>query len=72
MTLSILDVTGRIITTLVDDRCLPGKYVVIWNGETRSGAAVGGGVGAAAGSGVYFYRLTAGDYTATRKRLITR
>jgi Right handed beta helix region len=62
--LSVLDVSGRVVATLVDDLYLPGNHTVAWNGSTTNGSLVD--------SGVYFCHLKAGDYTATRKLLITR
>jgi GH18 family chitinase/photosystem II stability/assembly factor-like uncharacterized protein len=59
VTLKIYDVLGREVATLV-------------NGEERAGfkSAVWNATGFA--SGVYFYRLQAGDYTATRKLLLLK
>jgi Right handed beta helix region len=62
--LSVLDVSGRVVATLVDDLYLPGNHTVAWNGSNTNGGLVC--------SGVYFCHLIAGDYTATRKLLITR
>jgi Right handed beta helix region len=62
--LSILDVTGRIVTTLIDDIYLPGEHAIVWNGTNSAGHSIS--------SGVYFYHLGAGDNTATRKLLIAR
>ena len=57
--LSIHDVEGRLVTTLVDDTLDEGVREVTWDGKDASGSPVG--------SGVYFYRLTAGDKTLTKK-----
>jgi hypothetical protein len=37
---------------------------VVWDAENRYGTAVG--------SGVYFYRIEAGDFTETRKMVLVR
>ncbi|MFA6540896.1 MAG: T9SS type A sorting domain-containing protein [Bacteroidota bacterium] len=57
--LKIYDVLGREITALVDEYKLPGTYTVEW-------------VASAMSSGVYFYRLTAGNSTQSRKMLLTK
>jgi len=40
------------------------SYAAYWNGKNQLGEAVA--------SGVYFYTLTAGEFTATRKMLIKK
>ena len=51
--LSVYDVTGRLITVLVDQQQSPGDYQVSWDAGQLS-------------SGVYIYRLEAGGQTLTR------
>jgi hypothetical protein len=41
-----------------------GSYELVWNGLYDSGSAVS--------SGVYFYRLAAGDFMETRKMILLR
>jgi hypothetical protein len=55
----VYDVLGREVATLVDEVKEPGTYTVQFSG---SGLA----------SGVYFYRLTAGSYLATRRMMLVR
>jgi len=57
--LEVFDVIGRRVATLLDKALQPGEYEVRWD---ATGAA----------SGVYFYRLTAADYTETRKMLLLK
>lgn len=64
VTLTIYDVRGRLVKTLVDAGKEAGKYTVGWNGTN--------GLGASVGSGVYYYRLTAGKKTITRKLVVLR
>lgn len=59
VTLTIYDVLGREVEKLVNERKAPGSYSIYWN----PGAVP---------SGVYFYRLTAGSFTNTKKTLIIR
>ncbi|MCH7761985.1 T9SS type A sorting domain-containing protein [candidate division TA06 bacterium] len=62
--LSVYDLTGRRVATLTDGRLEAGRYSFTWDGRDSSGREVS--------SGVYFYRLTAGDYTSTKKLVLLR
>jgi hypothetical protein len=62
--LSIYDVRGRLVRSLVHDVRAEGWNEVIWDGTDTTGRR--------AGSGVYFYRLTAGDQTITRRMALLR
>lgn len=63
--LSIFDVAGRLIHTLINgDQIAPGQHSVDWNGRTGEGAPVAGGV--------YFYRLDAGNYIATKRMTLLK
>jgi hypothetical protein len=62
--LSIYDVRGRIVKTLVRGYKKAGSYEVVWNGYDRNGREVS--------SGVYFYRMKAGSYKETRKLVLLR
>ena len=59
VSLKVFDALGRKVSALVSEELLAGTYVRQWN-------AVG------LPSGVYFYRLQAGDFTDTRKLIIIR
>ncbi len=61
VTLEIYDLLGRRITTLVNKEQTAGWYSVRWNGLNQYGISVS--------SGVYFYRLKAGEYQSMRKML---
>lgn len=61
VTLTVYDVTGRSISTLVDTKYPTGSYSVKWNGTDNIGNQVS--------TGVYFARLQAGDYSQTIKML---
>ncbi len=61
--LKIFDLLGREIETLVNEVQTPGRYSVQFNiGSSQYYIA----------SGVYFYRLTAGKFTETRRMLIIK
>ncbi|MCK4856331.1 MAG: HYR domain-containing protein, partial [candidate division Zixibacteria bacterium] len=62
--LSVYNVLGIRINTLVSEYQAEGEYTVKWYGDTESGAPVA--------SGVYFYKLKAGDYTDTRKMMLLK
>ncbi|UCF63987.1 MAG: T9SS type A sorting domain-containing protein [bacterium] len=62
--LEIFNVLGQRIGTLLD-RWLPaGKYREIWDARNEAGLKLG--------SGIYFYRITAGDYVQTRKMILLK
>jgi photosystem II stability/assembly factor-like uncharacterized protein len=57
--LKIYDILGRRVVTLVDETKNPGQYEIEWNAQRLP-------------SGMYFYRLTVGGFTQTRKMVILR
>jgi hypothetical protein len=62
--LSIYDVTGRLVTNLINDHHVPGRYEAAWSGRDRRGHTVA--------SGVYFYRLDIGSWARTKRMLKLR
>jgi hypothetical protein len=61
--LTICDIGGRLIKTLVNQRQHPGDYRISWDGRDEGGEAVS--------SGVYFSRLIVSDLELSRPRKIT-
>jgi hypothetical protein len=57
--LKIYDNLGREIYTLVSEGMIAGKYEIEWNASNYP-------------SGVYFYKLIAGDYVETRKMILLK
>jgi len=57
--LKIYDVSGREIQTLVNEKLQPGTYETVWNASNFS-------------SGVYFYKLTSGDFKETKKMVLIK
>jgi hypothetical protein len=55
----VLDILGRKVTVLVDEKLLPGSYETTWRAENLP-------------SGVYFYRLTTEDFAATKKMILLK
>ena len=69
VTLHIYSVNGTLVRTLILGHQAAGLYqnrsrAAHWDGKNEFGESVA--------SGVYFYMLTAGDFTATRKMLIRK
>lgn len=62
--LKVYDVTGRLRRTLVNESKEPGYCRVLWDGKDDSGKPVT--------SGIYFYRLEAGNFTSMRKLVVMR
>jgi uncharacterized membrane protein len=58
-TIKIFDMLGREIATLVDEEKAPGKYTVRWEAGKNA-------------TGIYFYRLVAGDFVQTRKLVLLK
>ena len=69
VTLTIYDLSGRIVRTLNVGHQIAAVYenrskAIYWDGKNKLGEQVA--------SGVYFYHLSAGDYSATRKMVILK
>jgi chitodextrinase len=63
--LSIYDVQGRLVRRLVDEaQDGPAQYQAPWDGTADSGRLVA--------SGVYYYRLKAGDFEETRRMTLLK
>lgn len=62
--LTILDVRGRVVRRLVDEPKEAGWYSILWNGTDDAGRPVA--------SGLYFYRLAAGDFVGQKKLLLVK
>ena len=59
VTLKIFDVLGREVATLVDTKQIPGNYEYPWSGQNFA-------------SGIYFYRLIAGDVQLQKKMILLK
>jgi hypothetical protein len=62
--LSIYDISGRLVTNLLNDNLTAGNYTLPWMGTDESGKEVS--------SGMYICHLTAGSYHAAVKLVLTR
>ncbi len=66
VSINIYDVTGRLIKILVNEHQHPKLegYTVEWNGRNNNGSSVA--------SGVYFYKMKAGDFSNVKKMVLLR
>lgn len=64
VSIRVFDVSGRLVRTLVDGPGVVGRHAVDWDGRSDGGTAVG--------SGVYFYRMDAGEFTQIRKMTLLK
>jgi hypothetical protein len=64
VSLNIYDIAGRLVHSLVDEKQNAGAHTVTWNGANEGGQRLA--------SGIYFYKLTAGGYSAVKKITILR
>jgi hypothetical protein len=64
VSLRIYDAAGRLVNVLATGRREAGSYELTWDGRDSSGRQVT--------SGVYFYKLSAGEYEKTRKMILLR
>ena len=64
LSLQIYDAMGRLINKLVQQNLSAGSYKFTWSGQNEAGLPVS--------SGLYFCKLKAGDYTATKKLILIK
>ncbi len=62
--LRIYNVLGEVVRTLVDEPMAPGVHHEVWDGRDDQGNKVA--------SGIYFYRLRAGDFQHTKKMVLMK
>ncbi|MBD3178244.1 MAG: T9SS type A sorting domain-containing protein, partial [Candidatus Latescibacteria bacterium] len=62
--LRIYNAGGKLVAEIADGIMEAGYREIVWKGQDRSGSRVA--------SGVYFYRLIAGDFSQTRKMVLLR
>jgi len=59
VTLKVYDVLGNEVATLVNDEVPSGSYEIDFNSDGLT-------------SGIYFYKLTAGNFVQTRKMILLK
>lgn len=62
--IKIYDVLGNEIRTLIDEARIAGKHNIYWNATDNSGKRVS--------SGVYFYTISADNFTQTKKMVLMK
>jgi YVTN family beta-propeller protein len=62
--LRLYNILGQIVRTLVDGNKQPGRYQVSWDSNTANGSPVA--------SGIYIYRIEAGEFVQVRKMVLIR
>jgi hypothetical protein len=62
--IKVYNALGQVVRVVADGPMEPGQHTVHWDGRNALGERVT--------SGVYFYKIEAGPFTATRKMLVLR
>jgi hypothetical protein len=62
--IEVINILGQRVITLVDEQKIAGRYEVEWNGVDAGGNRVS--------SGIYLYRMKAGDFVSTKKMLLMK
>ncbi len=62
--LEIFNVRGQKVKTLVNNSMDAGLHQIVWEGLDDAGKQIS--------SGIYFYKMKAGEYTATRKMIMMK
>jgi hypothetical protein len=64
VSIEVYNILGQRVRTLVDETLEPNSYVRDWDGRADTGERVS--------SGIYFYKMVAGDFSATRKAVLLK
>jgi hypothetical protein len=64
VSLKIYNVAGQLVRTLVNETMAAGIHTVTWDGANSNGEKVA--------SGIYFYKINAGDFSKTMKMVMTK
>ncbi len=64
VTLNIYNIKGQKVKQLICDQLSSGQHSVVWDGRDYNNFPVG--------SGVYFYKLKAGDFQKVRKMILMK
>lgn len=62
--LIIYNILGQKVATVVNQKMVPGRYIIRWNGVNDSGLRIA--------SGVYFFSLNYGHYLKTKKMVLLK
>jgi hypothetical protein len=64
VSLNVYNILGQVVRTLVDEELPAGPHSVTWDGKNGQGSDVA--------SGVYFYRMKAGNFESTERMTLLR
>jgi Peptidase family C25/Propeptide_C25/FlgD Ig-like domain len=64
ISLEIYNMKGQKVRTLINDQLSSGQHSIVWNGKDDNNKPVS--------SGIYFYKITTGDFQSTRKMLLMK
>ncbi len=64
VTIEIFNIAGQKVSALINQRMEAGKHTIRWDGKVDSGADLA--------SGVYLYRLKAGEYSDVKKMMLLK
>jgi hypothetical protein len=62
--IEIFNILGQNVNTLVDEDMKAGSFAVDWNGKDQRGVEVS--------SGIYFYRIIAGDFSSVKRMVLLK
>ena len=62
--LEVHSATGQLVRRLADQPAIPGAYEAVWDGRDERGLP--------AASGVYYYRLEAGDRIRSKRLVLVK
>jgi hypothetical protein len=64
VSIEVFNIRGQKVTTILSEERAAGDHHIIWRGTDEQGRSVG--------SGIYFYRMTTGDFTQTRRMVLMK
>jgi hypothetical protein len=64
VSVKVYDLRGRLVDRILDGELPPGRHVLTWRGQDEAGRQ--------AASGLYFFRMVAGDVVDVRKALLLK
>ncbi|MCD4817534.1 MAG: PKD domain-containing protein [Candidatus Cloacimonetes bacterium] len=64
VSLQVFNIKGQLVNTLVNENIETGNHSVVWNGKDNNDRKVS--------SGIYFYRINAGEFTDIKKMLLIK
>lgn len=64
VSLKVYNTLGQVVKTLISEPQNPGPHTVKWDGTDETGMQVT--------AGIYFYRMTSGEFNSTKKMVVLR